>query len=80
MFKINILNKEGFLCQTKNGKKLTRSTRDCKFAGVCGGLGEYLNISSTIIRIAFFILIFFKSIGFWLYLFFWLLLPTDDEA
>ena len=34
-------------------KRLRKSLRDRKVAGVAGGLGEYLNIDPTIIRIAF---------------------------
>lgn len=33
-------------------KKLYLSDTDKKIAGVCGGLGEYLSIDSTIIRLA----------------------------
>jgi phage shock protein C len=32
-------------------KRLYRSSTDKKMAGVCGGLGEYLNIDSTMIRL-----------------------------
>lgn len=32
-------------------KKLRKSQMDKKLAGVCGGLAEYLNIDSTIVRI-----------------------------
>lgn len=39
---------------TKSKKKrLTRSRTDKKFLGVCGGLAEYLNLDSTLVRIAF---------------------------
>jgi phage shock protein C len=34
-------------------KKLFRSTRDSKLAGVCGGIGEWLNIDATIVRLVF---------------------------
>ena len=34
-------------------KRLRRSIYDRKIAGVCGGLGEYFNIDSTIIRVIF---------------------------
>lgn len=37
-------------------KKLYRSRTDRKLAGVCGGLGEYLNIDPTIVRIGFILL------------------------
>ena len=33
-------------------KRLYRSEKDRKIAGVCGGLGEYFNIDPTIIRAA----------------------------
>ena len=32
-------------------RKLTRSTSNRMICGVCGGLGEYLNVDPTIIRI-----------------------------
>lgn len=33
-------------------KKLYRSKTDKKICGVCGGLGEYFNVDSTLIRLA----------------------------
>ncbi len=32
-------------------KKLYRSSNDRIFLGVCGGIGEYLNVDPTIIRL-----------------------------
>lgn len=32
-------------------KKLYKSTRDRKIAGVCGGFGEYFGIDPTIVRL-----------------------------
>lgn len=32
-------------------KKLYKSVRDRKLAGVCGGVAEYLNLDATIVRI-----------------------------
>jgi phage shock protein PspC (stress-responsive transcriptional regulator) len=34
------------------GKKLYLSSTDRKLYGVCGGIGEYLNVDSTVIRLA----------------------------
>jgi phage shock protein C len=34
-------------------KQLTRSTNNRMIAGVCTGLGEYLNIDPTVIRLLF---------------------------
>lgn len=33
-------------------KKLYLSSTDKKIAGVCGGIGEYFNVDSTLIRLA----------------------------
>lgn len=37
-------------------RKLTRSKKDRVFFGVCGGLAEYFNINSTIVRLSFIVL------------------------
>ena len=34
-------------------KKLYRSTKDRKLAGVCGGIGEFFGIDPTIIRVLY---------------------------
>ncbi len=39
-------------------KRLTRSVRDKKIAGVCGGLAEYLEVDPTIVRLAYVVLAF----------------------
>ncbi|SRR5690554_6751276 len=44
-------------------KKLTRSSTNKYIFGVCGGLGQYLNIDPTIIRLVWFILAL-SSFGF----------------
>ena len=36
-----------------NYKQLTRSTTNRMFAGVCAGLGDYLNIDPTVVRLLF---------------------------
>jgi phage shock protein C len=33
-------------------KRLYRSTTNKKIAGICGGLGEYLDVDPTVIRLA----------------------------
>lgn len=40
-------------------KKLYRSNTDKMIAGVCGGLGNYLGVDSTLIRLVFALLVFF---------------------
>lgn len=43
-------------------KKLYRSLDDRMLSGVCGGLGEYFKIDSTLIRLLFVTALFF-SVG-----------------
>ena len=44
-------------------KRLYRSVRDKKLAGVCGGVAEYFNIDPTIVRILWLIFSLFYFAG-----------------
>ncbi|MCA9381478.1 PspC domain-containing protein [Candidatus Dojkabacteria bacterium] len=59
-------------------KKLYRSNKDRVIAGVCGGLGEYLNIDPVILRIIFAIALFSGGAGFWIYIILWIVIPLED--
>ncbi|MCQ2300562.1 MAG: PspC domain-containing protein [Bacteroidales bacterium] len=56
-------------------KRLTRSIHDRRIAGVCGGLGQYLNVDPTVIRIIFLALLVCGGGGGILYLIMWLCMP-----
>lgn len=56
-------------------KKFALSSTDKKIAGVCGGLAEYFNIDSLIIRVIFVVLFLGGSLGFWAYILLWILAP-----
>lgn len=57
-------------------KKMYRSTLDKKIAGICGGLGEYLNVDPTVIRLLFVAGFFLTgSLMFWAYLVMWIVIP-----
>lgn len=43
-------------------KKLTKSSTDIKIAGVCGGIAEYFEIDSTIVR-AIYLIFTFIGVG-----------------
>ena len=43
-------------------KRLTRSGKDKKIAGVCGGLADYMDVDPTIVRLVF-VLLAFASFG-----------------
>ena len=59
--------------------RLTRSTSDKVIAGVCGGLAAYLDIDSTLVRLAFAILLFASGIGLPIYLILWIIMPEEDS-
>lgn len=62
-------------------KKLMRSLSDRKMAGVCGGVAEYFNIDSTIVRlICVFVTIFGTAIigGVLFYLVCALVIPSQE--
>ena len=58
-------------------KKLFRSRNDRKIAGVCGGLGEYFNIDTTLIRILFLFFLLFGGGGLLLYVICWIAVPEE---
>jgi phage shock protein PspC (stress-responsive transcriptional regulator) len=61
-------------------KKLYRSRTDRKLVGVCGGLGKYFDIDSTIVRIVFVLLLFCGSLGFWLYIAMAIIVPEEPAS
>lgn len=62
-------------------KKLYRSRKDRMIAGVCGGLGEYLNVDPVWIRLAFVLLLVGGAgTGFWAYVILWIIVPPEGRA
>ncbi len=61
-------------------KRLTKSVRDKKIAGVCGGLAEYFDIDPTIVRVLWVIAVFFGGTGLLLYIILALVLPVGSPA
>jgi phage shock protein C len=41
-------------------KKLYRSKKDSVIAGVCGGIAEYFEIDSTLVRLLFILIVIFR--------------------
>jgi phage shock protein PspC (stress-responsive transcriptional regulator) len=60
---------------TEQVKKLYRSEDDRMIAGVAGGLGEFLDIDSTIIRLIFAFSILLGGTGLLVYAVMWLIVP-----
>lgn len=61
-------------------KKLYKSVVDKKLAGVCGGIAEYLNVDSTLIRLIWVILFFFAGTGLLAYIIAALIMPNRPEV
>lgn len=60
-------------------RRLVR-TPDGKVAGVAAGIGHYLGVDPTIVRISFILLAFAGGIGILLYLACWLVMPKGEIA
>lgn len=60
------------------GKKLFRSETDKMIGGVCGGLAEYFNIDSTIVRLIFALIVVYGGTGLVLYIILWIVMPTQS--
>ena len=60
-------------------KKLYRSRKDKMIAGICGGLGDYFGVDSTLVRVLFLVLVFS---GVWpiVYLLLWLVIPREPAT
>lgn len=60
-------------------KKLYRSVTDKKICGVCGGIGEYFEIDSTIIRLGWILFTVFGVAGIIAYFVVALVMPVKKE-
>lgn len=58
-------------------KKLYKSSTDRKLAGVCGGIAAYFGIDSTVVRLAWVILVACFGTGILAYLLAMLVIPND---
>jgi len=61
-----------------NTKKLFRSKTDRVIFGVCGGLGEYFEVDSSLLRILFILLTFTGGSGIIIYLILAIIIPDAE--
>jgi phage shock protein PspC (stress-responsive transcriptional regulator) len=59
-------------------RRLLRSSKDRMLWGVAGGLGEYLRLDPTLVRLAFAVAAFFGGLGVIAYLVMAVVVPEDD--
>ena len=61
-------------------KKIYRSEEDRMLAGVAGGIGEYFEVDSTIVRIILVLLTIFGGSGILIYFVLWVLMPSESHV
>ena len=62
-----------------NGKKLYKKEDGKKFAGVCGGIAEYLNIDPTLIRLAWVLFCLAGGSGLIIYIVAAFVMPNESD-
>ncbi len=60
-------------------KRLYRSGQNKVIAGVCGGIGEYLGVDPTIVRLVWVLSFFVWGAGLLAYLLAWLVMPKNPR-
>lgn len=60
-------------------KKINRSTEEVVLAGVCGGIAEYFEVDPVLVRLIWLILIFFGTMGIFLYFIAWIIIPKKRQ-
>lgn len=62
-------------------RKLIRSRRDRKIAGICAGMGQYLELDTSLVRILWVLVTF--AVGFFpgliAYIVAWIIVPEEPE-
>lgn len=58
-------------------KRLYRSRTNRVLGGVCGGIGNYMNVDPVLIRVAWVVGFFALGLGFLAYLISWIIIPDE---
>ena len=61
-------------------KRLYRSETDRMIGGVCGGIAEYFNFDSTIVRLAFVLFSLWGGGGVLAYIICWIIIPSESSV
>ncbi len=61
-------------------KRLYRSRTDRMLGGVCAGLGEYLDIDPTLVRVAWVVISLLGGAGLLAYILCWIIIPEEPVA
>lgn len=60
-------------------KRIVRPSSGRMIAGVCAGIGRYLNIDPTLVRLIWVILSFGYGSGILAYLLAWIIIPPEES-
>ena len=62
-----------------SGKRLTRSVHDRWIAGVCAGLGQYLGLDHTVVRVGYVLISILSAAfpGLLVYIILWIVIPEE---
>ena len=60
-------------------KKLYRSKKDHMIAGVCGGIAEYFDVDSTLVRLLTVLFVLLGGAGVVVYIIAWIIIPQKPE-
>jgi phage shock protein C len=60
--------------------KLSRSRTDAMIGGVCGGLGQYLGLDPTLVRLFFVLLAIGNGVGVLIYFLLWIIVPREGQG
>lgn len=62
-------------------KRLYRSKKERMLGGVCGGLGEHLNVDPTVIRLVWAVIALLSlGTGLLIYIIAWIIIPDEGAA
>lgn len=60
-------------------KKLYRSKKDSMIAGVCGGIAEYFDVDTTLVRLLTVLFVLLGGAGVAVYIIAWIIIPKNPE-
>jgi len=59
-------------------QRLTRSVRNKKIAGVCGGFANYFGMDVTLVRVLWLLMVLCAGTGILAYIVCWIVIPVED--
>ena len=60
-------------------KRIYRNTQDKIIAGVCSGVGEYLDLDPVMVRVIWLVAVLGFGTGILAYIFAWMFIPKNPE-